>query len=160
MNRLEDYFYNRQDIRKYKILKWPHYFEIYDRHFSKFVEKSPKVLEIGVFDGGSVEMWNYYFGSGCEIVGIDINPKMENLFKGSDNIEIIIGDQEDRNFWSTIKDRFPYFDIIIDDGGHTMGQQIVTFEEMYPHVSENGVYLTEDLHTSYWSNIFGGGLPE
>ena len=44
----------------------------------------------------------------------------------------------------------------IDDGGHTMGQQIATFEEMYPKVNENGVFLIEDLHTSYWQS-YGGG---
>jgi hypothetical protein len=51
----------------------------------------------------------------------------------------------------------PTFDIIIDDGGHTMNQQIITFQCIYNHMTENGVYLCEDLHTSYWKE-FGGGL--
>lgn len=50
-------------------------------------------------------------------------------------------------------------DIVIDDGGHTMKQQINSFEELYPKVKPGGVYLAEDLHTSYWSE-YGGGLKE
>ena len=55
-----------------------------------------------------------------------------------------------------MKSKIPDVDILIDDGGHTMNQQIVTFEEMYGKVKSNGVFLCEDLHTSYWSD-FGGG---
>jgi hypothetical protein len=47
-------------------------------------------------------------------------------------------------------------DVLIDDGGHTMTQQITTFEELFPRVAPDGVYLCEDLHTSYWQ-AFGGG---
>jgi hypothetical protein len=52
--------------------------------------------------------------------------------------------------------QIPRIDILIDDGGHTMPQQINTFEELFPYIDEKGVYLCEDLHTSYWSK-FGGG---
>jgi len=76
------------------------------------------------------------------------------------NVHIDIGDQESRTFWSKyLKDK-PRFDIVIDDGGHTMKQQIVTFEELYDHVSHDGVYLCEDLHTSYWNDDFGGGYKK
>jgi hypothetical protein len=50
----------------------------------------------------------------------------------------------------------PKIDILIDDGGHTMQQQIATYEELFPHIDPNGVYLCEDLHTSYWPE-YGGG---
>ena len=49
-----------------------------------------------------------------------------------------------------------YFDIIIDDGGHFMHQQIITFEKMYPMVKDQGVYLCEDTHTSYWKEWNNG----
>jgi hypothetical protein len=45
---------------------------------------------------------------------------------------------------------------LIDDGGHTMRQQIATFEEMFPAVVDGGVFLVEDLHTSYRLQ-YGGG---
>jgi hypothetical protein len=50
------------------------------------------------------------------------------------------------------------FDIILDDGGHTMQQQITSFTVLFPHVKSGGMYIIEDLHTSYWSS-FGGGGP-
>ena len=57
-----------------RLNKWKHYFEIYDRHFSRFREREISVLEIGVADGGSLEIWRRYFGPKARIVGLDINP--------------------------------------------------------------------------------------
>ena len=109
--------------------------------------------------GGSLEMWDYYFDGKCQIYGIDIDKKCleipEKLNKK--NIKIDIGDQSDREFWKTyLKDK-PKFDIIIDDGGHKMNQQIVTYEEIHNHITNNGIYLCEDTHTSYWKS-HGGEL--
>lgn len=152
MNYLEKYFYNNDDGRL--IHKWIHYFEIYDRHFKKFREKEISILEIGVSHGGSLQMWKNYFGEKAKIYGVDINPHCKNLEE--ENIEIFIGSQSDRKFLRELKKKIPAIDILIDDGGHTMKQQIVTFEELFGHIKPNGVYLCEDLHTSYWLK-FGGG---
>jgi hypothetical protein len=160
MNKLEDFFFNKTD-KKTLVAKWHHYFKIYDKYFKKFIGKNPTILEIGVHDGGSLEMWNHYFDNDCTIYGIDINPDCLNVTQKlqTTNIKIDIGDQGNRLFWKNyLKDK-PKFDIVIDDGGHTMNQQIVTYEELFNNVSDNGVYLCEDLHTSYWKE-FGGGLNE
>ncbi|MDE3214022.1 MAG: class I SAM-dependent methyltransferase, partial [Bacteroidota bacterium] len=45
----------------------------------------------------------------------------------------------------------------IDDGGHTMRQQLITFEILYPFLKDDGIYLCEDTHTSYWYE-YGGAL--
>jgi len=151
MDQLETYFNNNKGRL---IHKWSHYFDIYERHFSKYRGKETVILEIGVFQGGSLQMWKDYFGPKAKIYGIDINPECKKLEE--DNIEILIGSQSDRNFLRRVKAQIPKVDILIDDGGHTMKQQIVTFEEMYDHVKEDGVYLCEDLHTSYLMD-YGGG---
>ena len=151
MNFLEKYFTENKNRR---IFKWHHYFEIYERHFEKFRNKDVSILEIGILHGGSLQMWKEYFGSNAKIYGIDINPKCKEFEEK--NVEIFIGSQSDRNFLREIKSRIPKIDILIDDGGHTMEQQITTFEELFEHVDENGVYLCEDLHISYWEE-FGGG---
>ena len=151
MNKFEDFFWNQD--KKLKIHKWHHYLKIYDRHFKQFIGKNPRILEIGVYKGGSLEMWNHYFDNDCEIYAIDINEdckKVPELLNVT-NIQIDIGDQGDRNFWRKYITNKPKFDIIIDDGGHMYNQQIVTFEEMYHHMTDNGVYLCEDVHTSYWN---------
>lgn len=158
MNKFEYFFWNKPD-KKLKIHKWHHYFKIYDKHFKRFIGKNPTILEIGVSCGGSLEMWNYYFDNKCTIYGIDIDANCSNVPERlqSDNIHISIGDQENRIFWQDyLKDK-PRFDIVIEDGGHHMNQQIVTYEELYEHVADDGVYLCEDLHTSY-RNEYGGGL--
>jgi hypothetical protein len=59
------------------IHKWHHYFEIYDRHFARYRGRSPRVLEIGVSQGGSLQMWRDYFGPGTRLFGVDINPACE-----------------------------------------------------------------------------------
>lgn len=151
MNHLEEYFIENRNRR---IFKWHHYFEIYDRHFSKFRNKEITVLEIGVLHGGSLQMWKDYFGPKAKIYGVDNNPKCKTFEE--ENVEIFIGSQSDSHFLSEIKKQVPVIDILIDDGGHTMEQQIVTFEELFDHISSEGVYLCEDLHTSYWEE-FGGG---
>jgi hypothetical protein len=134
--------------------KWKHYFEIYDRHFSRYRGTEVHLIEVGVNHGGSLQMWADYFGPRARIYGIDINPACRKLAGGQ--IEILIGDQEDRAFLRSVVKKVPRIDILIDDGGHMMRQQVTTFEELFAHVDSNGVYLCEDLHTSYWPQ-FGGG---
>lgn len=151
MNDLQKYFENNTDRL---INKWMHFFEIYDRHFSKYRGKEVSILEIGVFQGGSLQMWKNYFGDKVKVYGIDINPKCKEFEE--ENIEIFIGSQSDRKFLKEVKSKIPKIDILLDDGGHTMSQQIITFEELFGHIKDNGVYLCEDLHTSYWLE-YGGG---
>ncbi len=136
------------------IHKWQHYFEIYDRHFSRFRYKKITILEIGAYRGGSLEMWRKYFGENCEIIGVDINPmckRFENSFT-----KIFIGSQEDPAFLQNLKKQIPKVDILIDDGGHMMNHLRITFDELYDWVAEDGVYLAEDLHTCYWPSYEGG----
>ena len=139
------------------LYKWHHYFDIYHRHFAKFRNKKITVVEVGVFHGGSLQMWKEYFGKNARIIGVDIDPRCKD-FK-EDQIEIYIGSQEDRKFLRKLRNEVGPIDVMIDDGGHTMKQQITTFEEMFPAVVDSGVYLTEDLHTSYWRR-FGGGYKK
>ena len=152
MNDLEKYFTDNTNGRL--VHKWQHYFDIYDRHFQRFRDREVVILEIGVYYGGSLQMWKQYFGAKARIYGIDINPNCKNLEE--ENINIFIGSQSDRNFLKTVKSQIPPIDILIDDGGHTMKQQIVSFEELYGHIKLDGIYLCEDIHTSYWLK-FGGG---
>ncbi|MDQ2926999.1 MAG: class I SAM-dependent methyltransferase [Caldimonas sp.] len=152
MNDLEAYF--RQNTGR-RIHKWMHYFEIYDRHFAPLRGRSPVVVEFGVSQGGSLQMWQDYFGPGTRIYGVDINPECRRF--DQDGATILIGDQGDRVFLREVAKAVPPIDILIDDGGHMMEQQIATFEELFRHVKPHGVYLCEDLHTSYWRG-FGGGV--
>lgn len=135
--------------------KMDHYFEIYDAHFGKYKGKEIVLLEIGVSQGGSIQLWRKFFGPGLRYYGLDINPKCKELEE--ENVKIFIGSQEDKELLNRIKKEIPDIDIFIDDGGHTMKQQIISFEILYDKIKDGGTYLCEDNHTSYWS-YFGGGM--
>jgi len=154
VNDLEIYF---QENTKRELDKWSQYFDIYHRHFQRFRNKEIVLLEVGVSHGGSLQMWKNYFGEKAKIYGIEVNPNAKEVEE--DQIEIFIGSQSDRNFLRSIKQKLPQIDILIDDGGHTMVQQKVFYEELFEAVTSEGVYLIEDLHTSYWKN-YGGGYRD
>ena len=125
------------------IWKWRHYFPAYERHFSRFRNKPVRVLEIGIFSGGSLAMWQNYFGPQCQIIGMDIEPACRVY--NSDRVQVEIGDQSDRMFWRNFCQKVAPVDIIIDDGGHLPRQQLVTLEEVLGHLNPGGVYWCEDI---------------
>jgi hypothetical protein len=134
--------------------KWRHYFDVYHRHLERWRGAPVMVLEFGVSHGGSLQMWRHYFGPAARVVGVDIEPVCKSFEE--EGIAVRIGDQEDRAFLRRLAEEFAPFDVVIDDGGHRMGQQIAAFEEIFPRMSNHGIYVAEDLHTSYWAE-FGGG---
>ncbi|MBO0925283.1 class I SAM-dependent methyltransferase [Cellulomonas sp. zg-ZUI199] len=135
--------------------KWPHYFPIYHRHLERFRGRPVRVLEIGVYRGGGLAMWRQYFGPEAVIVGADIDEAAARATAGRFVVEL--GDQSDPAFLRRLHERHGPFDVVIDDGGHTMEQQIVTAQTLFPLINDGGVLLVEDTHTSYWP-AFGGGL--
>lgn len=148
-NDLRTYFLNNssQDLHK-----WHHYFEIYDQWFSGYRSQTGlRVLEIGVYRGGSLKMWREYFHPETTIVGLDIDSDCKVYENPDAKIFVEIGDQADASFLKRVTDKFGPFDIIIDDGGHTTAQQTISFNFLYAHgLNDGGVYLVEDLHSNYW----------
>jgi len=126
------------------IWKWNHYFDIYHQHFQKFRGRKMRVLEIGVYSGGSLDMWADYFGEGCQIIGVDIEPRC--LAYERPGVKIVVGDQSSRDFWARFRAENEPVDIVIDDGSHVPEMQIITLEELLPHVRPGGVYVCEDIH--------------
>jgi 23S rRNA U2552 (ribose-2'-O)-methylase RlmE/FtsJ len=137
-----------------RIHKWRHYYEIYDRHFSRFRGTDVTMVEIGVAGGGSLQMWKDYFGPQARIIGVDVKKKC--LQYAQDQVEVVIGDQGDPAFWARFRETYPKVDILLDDGGHFQSQMRVTFDEMYGHLSPDGVYACEDTHCCYMDTYDGG----
>lgn len=153
MKSSRDIFYNLKLVSK----KWEPYFDHYDRYFNKFVAKKPNVLEIGVANGGSMEMWHRFFEN-ANLYGVDVNQQVFDI-KFDFDVKLDIGNQADLGFWQIyLKDK-PQFDVVIDDGGHEMNEQLNTLISVFPHLRPGGVYLIEDTHTSYWSQ-WGGGFRQ
>jgi hypothetical protein len=136
------------------IHKWHHYFDVYERYFAPYKNTPVTILEIGISHGGSLQMWRKYFGEQATIFAVDINPECKKF--EDEKTKIFIGSQEDENFLDSLRSRLPGLDILIDDGGHTMKQQIMTFNKLFSLVKDGGIYLVEDTHTSYWRPFHGG----
>jgi hypothetical protein len=132
------------------IWKWRHYFQIYDRHLSKFRGADVHLLEVGVYSGGSLGMWRSYLGENAHVYGVDIEPACRAY--EDEGIKVLIGDQADREFWQHFKQEVPRLDVVIDDGGHQAFQQIATLESLLPHLQPGGVYICEDIAS--FSNRF------
>lgn len=136
------------------IWKWDHYLPVYHRHFQKFVGTNCCLLEVGIFSGGSLRLWRDYLGRQSKVIGVDI----ESACAGyrSEGVEIYIGDQSKREFWKELWKQETSIDIVIDDGGHTHEQMIVTLEETLPKLNPGGVFVCEDIHGTdqpFWAYI-------
>ncbi len=143
-------FIERDDLA---IHKWHHYFPIYERHFARYRGRPVRMLEIGVQNGGSAKLFLDWLGPDARLVGVDIDPACRNhTIPG--RLDIEIGDQADRAFLERLSAQHGPWDIILDDGGHTANQIIVSFEELFPSLQNGGCYLIEDTHAPLWGDEF------
>jgi len=162
---IKEAFDKSYSINNLTSAKLHHYLNIYDELFIPYKNKSIKMLEIGINQGGSIEMWNLYFKNIKKFIGIDIMNDCKKLEKKFNNLEIYIGNQEDNLFLQNVSRLVGDIDILIDDGGHQFNQQINSFEKLFHNITEGGLYIIEDTHTSYDNyanyhpkdNVYGGG---
>lgn len=136
------------------LMKWLHYFDVYDRELGRLRERPLTFLEIGIFRGGSIPMWAEYFAPGSRLVFVDIDPACAALEMPGTHVRI--GNQADPGFLAALADEFGPFDVVLDDGSHLCHHQIASCEGLWPHLADGGLYVVEDCHTSYWPG-FGGG---
>lgn len=148
---LEDIFWNNEGPI---VQKWLHYLPVYERHFSPYVGKPIKFLEIGVARGGSLQMWRKFLGDQAVLFGIDINPDCAQ-FDGQAG-QVRIGSQDDPAFLERVVQEMGGVDIVLDDGSHDSRHIRASLHALYPKLSEGGLYVIEDLHCSYWPKWSGG----
>jgi len=132
-------------------LKCDTYFQTYEEMFNGYVGKKITFVEIGVLQGGSLFMWREYFGKNARIIGIDLHPNAKELEKHG--FEIYIGSQSNKEFWKDFYSKVGKIDILLDDGGHVNDQQIITLGESINNINDNGIIVTEDVHTSYFKKF-------
>ena len=123
---------------------------IYEKYFQDYKNKKINILEIGIDDGESLRLWRDYF-TNANIVGLDIYPKNFII----DGVKMFQGDQSNISDLKKITDEYKKFDIIIDDGSHVSKQTIKSFKYLFDYLNFDGLYVVEDLQTSYLPN-FGG----
>jgi GT2 family glycosyltransferase len=137
--------------------KWSLYLTEYDRLLDAYRDKPVRLLEIGVQNGGSLEIWSKYFGNASALIGCDINPDCGRLSYDDPRISIIVGDANAPDVFQAVLQRSPQFDVIIDDGSHASSDIIKSFALYFPRLAEGGIFIAEDLHCSYWQ-MYEGGL--
>jgi len=131
--------------------KYSKYFKIYDEIFLPYKDRKIIFVEIGVYNGGSLEIWKKFFNKESRIIGIDINPECKKL--ETQGYEIFIGDQTDKTFWENFFKTVGNVDIVLDDGGHRNEQQINTVINCIPNINNGGIIAVEDTHTSYMKDF-------
>ncbi|HEY8239828.1 MAG TPA: class I SAM-dependent methyltransferase [Kiritimatiellia bacterium] len=136
------------------------YAEEYERHFAPMRLQNLKILEIGIggyddaeLGGASLRMWRTYFPN-AQIYGLDICDKH---LHDERRIKTFQGSQADEALLGRIVEETGPLDIIIDDGSHRNEHILASFKYLFPHVSENGWYVVEDVQTSYWTD-YGGAV--
>lgn len=136
--------------------RWSSYINVYDEMFSSFRDMPVRLLEIGIQNGGSLEIWSRYFGGATAIIGCDINPACAQLRYDDTRVHVFVGDAMSDAVAAQIEMISPTFDIVIDDGSHRSGDIINAFARYFPTIENGGLFIAEDLHCSYWAEFEGG----
>lgn len=127
------------------------------RFFSAWRDRPLRFFEIGVYQGGSLQMWREYFPK-ATIFAIDINAETLQWNGKIRDCSVTLVDQgSPQALREFVAKTGGQFDLIVDDGGHHMHQQLTSFNVLFPHLVPGGAYVLEDYGTSYWTRF--GGKP-
>jgi hypothetical protein len=137
--------------------KWGLYLDVYDRLFASRRDDPVTLVEVGVQNGGSLEIWPRFFANGVAFIGCDIDPGCRALTFDDARLSVIVGDANSSAVHQAIRAKAPSWDIFIDDGSHTSHDIIASFCNYFPWLRPGGLHIIEDLHCSYWPK-FGGGI--
>ena len=108
--------------------------------------------------GGSQSLFLQYFGDGTLAIGADLEPKVRRF--NDEHRRNFVGDIGDprflRRLCAAVAPR--QYDLIIDDASHVNWHQMLAFEVLWPCLSSGGVYIVEDITSSYDPEppFFGG----
>ncbi|WP_428391957.1 glycosyltransferase [Lichenicoccus sp.] len=114
------------------------------------------MLEIGIQNGGSLTLWAQYFGAATVLVGCDVNPACAELRYDDPRVHVVVGDANSDDTAAQIDEISAGFDLVIDDGSHRSSDIIRSFARYFPKLGDDGLFVAEDLHCSYWTEYEGG----
>ena len=133
------------------------YTPVYEKYLKKYKDMECDFLEIGVSRGDSIQMWREWLPN-ARITGIDIRNSCRKNHPWDDTTQFFRGDQNDPAFLSKVISEVGPFDVVLDDGCHDMIPQITSLECLWPAVKPGGLYIIEDMNTSYVPKHDGGLL--
>ena len=117
------------------------YIEEYDRLLEPYRHNST-VLEIGLYSGESLRMWDEYFID-SNVIGVDITSHNLGEILLDKKYNILIGDATKESFLNMIEDKM--FDVIIDAGSHFLSDQVNSFSLLKNRMNPGGIYIIEDV---------------
>lgn len=118
------------------------YIDVYAELLESYRDNS-NILEIGMYYGQSLEMWEKYF-TNSNIYGIDIHDRIPSHVKKNCDFTPIIGDATNSDILNKLPNDMT-FDVIIDDGSHRLNDQVMTFEIFKSRMKPGGIYIIEDI---------------
>ena len=128
------------------------FLDVYERYFKYLKDSSISFLELGIYNGSSLKVWENYF-TNAQIVGLDIDPSKKQY--QTEKTKVYIGSQNDLNIINQIKNDYPNkFAVILDDASHLNDLTIDSFGLLFDHVVPGGLYIIEDTHCTYGGNTF------
>lgn len=136
--------------------RWKSYLDNYSRLFDMRRNDPIRLLEIGIQNGGSLEIWAEYFPVATLLLGCDVNPLCGKLSFKDQRIAVVVENACSVDGAQKIKYYSSSFDFVIDDGSHRSGDIVVAFSKYFPMILEGGIFIAEDLHCSYWREFVGG----
>ena len=155
MNLLEIYNITQNQSDKERIHSYISNF--YNNKFNFFKNKKIKILEIGILQGHSIKLWEKYFPN-AEIFGVDIQNIIEHSF--SERVKIIFDNAYSKDFIKKIQENFGKFDIIIDDGPHTLETQQFFLQNYQSLLKDSdSIIILEDVYSNAF-NVLKKQFPD
>ncbi len=136
--------------------KWSSYLDIYDELFTPYKNQEIRLLEIGIQNGGSLDVWAKYFTQAQIILGCDVNERCARIEFDDPRIQLILGDSTSQETFDKIVEKSEFYDVIIDDAAHTSENIVKNFLRYFDRLNSGGIYIVEDLSCSYWKEFDGG----
>lgn len=130
------------------------YINFYEQAFLPYRDKHISLLEIGIYSGGSLYLWGQYFKNGS-IFGLDIIDRVKAEWKTLENVQYQIHDAYEIDFVQSL----PNYDIIIDDGPHTLESQVSCIKNYLPKLNDGGILIIEDVAAIEHVNILKEHTP-
>lgn len=138
------------------------YLDIYDLLFNRIQFIARNVLEVGIQRGGSIKLWSDYF-TNAKVFGLDImnfNEINSHLIKDDPRVVLYTGvNAYDPTFVTNSLSHTKY-DVMIDDGPHTL-ESMKQFIELYvPLMSDIGILVIEDIQDISWIRELKSCVPD
>jgi hypothetical protein len=141
------YAFFTADRAGYPLDKWIRYFPVYERYLERYRGRPVRVLEIGLYRGGGLELLRHFLGPEARLVGIDFDKKGRAALGKKNPVEI--GNLANPEFLQHVSKKHGPFDVVIDGGDHTVKQRVMSVETLFPLLGEGGTYLVEDYRAPY-----------